>query len=919
MKLQLRDNTLLKIGCILAFLFTLQNFCYGGGTANISTSSSMIANTSVCQGSPAPTTTATFTNCGNGGGASTSTVTVSWYYNTTGATGTLTGATLLTSGVQTVTNTATVAFSITSANGPYNALMATGGNYYIFCTITSPSDFSCGIGSGATLYSGTSGTPGVRLITVSVPPTTSSNGGNQILAQCATSTTLTGNTPAVGTGTWTASPSAGVTFSPNANTPGATANGMTPGTSYTFTWTIASAGCPSSASSLTVTTSQGPGCWVYCNSTWSNQTDDWISNVTFNTIANASGSNAGGYGNYSGTCTSVMLGSIHQLCVTVTVNGGFTQHAFAYFDWNNDGDFSDAGESIDLGQVSGTGTLCANITIPAGATLGNTKMRIIEKYNVDPTSACESGSYGETEDYCVNIVPNSGTCTDGILNQDETGIDCGGASCLPCHCTNGIMDGDETAIDYGGSCGDCYNGIQDGSETGIDCGGPNCLPCSTNSTMTPSTLCCAATAQASVYPTNCDQVGTSAYNLNSPVVELISQSGACVPSPSPTGCGAVSTLGNWTHLSLEDGVNYLQMSWDQGAGDGINTGNSTVYSSLFQGTGCASLSYVSCKPILQFSSGSYLIYQATWSGLDPNQDVWIYTWNDNGKTYNLDFQFIGVNQQPTNTSCASSSAALGDACNLGAPGATFTTPGAGGYSCTGGSWGSNENTTFYSFTASATTGSLIIDGIICNDGSSGNAQFGVWTSCAAIGTYGANFLGCAVGTATISLSSLTPGQTYYIASDGYAGDNCKWGFSGTGIILPIELANFYGSHDGKNVNLFWSTSSESNNDYFTIQRTKDGKEFEDIGIIQGAGNSTSLLEYNFVDYSPYSGTSYYRIKQTDFDGKFDYTQLISVQSNNEDGILVKTINLMGQEVGKEYSGMVIDIYDNGKTVKRFKE
>ncbi len=71
------------------------------------------------------------------------------------------------------------------------------------------------------------------------------------------------------------------------------------------------------------------------------------------------------------------------------------------------------------------------------------------------------------------------TCTDGIQNQDETGIDCGG-SCDPCiSCTDGIQNGDETDIDCGGSCDPCptcTDGIQNQDETGIDCGG-SCDPC----------------------------------------------------------------------------------------------------------------------------------------------------------------------------------------------------------------------------------------------------------------------------------------------------------------------------------------------------------------------------------------------------------------------------------------------------------
>ncbi|MFK7810113.1 MAG: DUF6252 family protein [Saprospiraceae bacterium] len=71
------------------------------------------------------------------------------------------------------------------------------------------------------------------------------------------------------------------------------------------------------------------------------------------------------------------------------------------------------------------------------------------------------------------------TCTDGILNQDETDIDCGGVCSACVSCTDGIQNGDETDIDCGGSCSpcpSCTDGIQNGDETDVDCGG-SCDPC----------------------------------------------------------------------------------------------------------------------------------------------------------------------------------------------------------------------------------------------------------------------------------------------------------------------------------------------------------------------------------------------------------------------------------------------------------
>lgn len=523
----------------------------------------------------------------------------------------------------------------------------------------------------------------------------------------------------------------------------------------------------------------------------------------------------------------------------------------------------------------------------------------------DPTTGPTGGTFFAGNGDCVS-------CSNGIQDGDETGVDCGGSSCVPCSCLNGVQDGNETGIDYGGDCGDCYDGVQNGSETGIDCGGPFCLPCTTNNSTVNSETCCDASEVAIVYPTNCSQIGTSAYNLNSPVVNMTSSS-ACAPSTSPTGCGTVTTTGTWTQLDLAEGVEYVQLS--PISVNSFGNGNTTTYHAYYQGTDCSNLTFIDCQPALDFSSGSYFIYESSVTGLDPTQNLWVYTWNSGNKAFNIDFQAVGA-APASNTSCPGSTA-LGEACNLGSQGASFSTPGANFVSCTGGNWGSNENTTFYSFTADNSTASLEIDGIICNDGTNGDAQFGVWTSCAAIGTYGSDFLGCAVGTATLSLSPLTPGQTYYIAADGFAGDNCTWGFTGTGIILPIELKSFTGYHNGHDVELEWITSSEYNNDYFTIQRTPDGKVFEDIAIVDGAGTTQEQQFYSFVDRSPYKGTSYYRLKQTDFDGKFEYSDIISMRYGKKGVLLMKTYNLMGQEVDFSFKGMVIDLYSDGSTNKRY--
>ena len=96
--------------------------------------------------------------------------------------------------------------------------------------------------------------------------------------------------------------------------------------------------------------------------------------------------------------------------------------------------------------------------------------------------------------------------------------------------------------------------------------------------------------------------------------------------------------------------------------------------------------------------------------------------------------------------------------------------------------------------------------------------------------------------------------------------------------LPIKLNKFSASAYGETVYLDFSTASEINNDYFSIERSKDGKSFELIGELEGAGNSTKALSYNFIDREPLPGLNFYRIKQTDFDGRYSYSDVRSVRS-----------------------------------------
>lgn len=98
--------------------------------------------------------------------------------------------------------------------------------------------------------------------------------------------------------------------------------------------------------------------------------------------------------------------------------------------------------------------------------------------------------------------------------------------------------------------------------------------------------------------------------------------------------------------------------------------------------------------------------------------------------------------------------------------------------------------------------------------------------------------------------------------------------------LPVTLTGFKAEAvSGQSVHCKWSTASEKNNDFFTIERSRDGKEFTEAGRVAGAGNSSTVQTYFFTDNSPLSGTSYYRLKQTDFDGQFTYSNVEMVKQS----------------------------------------
>ncbi len=133
-----------------------------------------------------------------------------------------------------------------------------------------------------------------------------------------------------------------------------------------------------------------------------------------------------------------------------------------------------------------------------------------------------------------------------------------------------------------------------------------------------------------------------------------------------------------------------------------------------------------------------------------------------------------------------------------------------------------------------------------NGGTTGNANAGTVVSLAPMSSFGAF--------AIVSTSSANP--------------------------LPVELISFNAIANGDHVDLLWSTATEINSDYFTLERTINNLDFEKVKDVKGSGNTTITTNYSFADELPYQGISYYRLKQTDFDGKIFTSDLKKVEFNS---------------------------------------
>lgn len=181
-------------------------------------------------------------------------------------------------------------------------------------------------------------------------------------------------------------------------------SGLSASTTYSFSVKAKDAAGNVSAASNTVSVTTLANSVTYCTAAATNTNDERIGNVKFGTINNSS-TGAAGYENFTAISTNVTRGTAYAISITPTWTASKYNEAYSvYIDYNGNGVFTDSGEKVWTKTGSTTTPVTGSITIPATATLGATRMRVMMKYSTAPTSPCGTYTYGQVEDYTVNIM-----------------------------------------------------------------------------------------------------------------------------------------------------------------------------------------------------------------------------------------------------------------------------------------------------------------------------------------------------------------------------------------------------------------------------------------------------------------------------------------------------------------------------------
>jgi hypothetical protein len=415
----------------------------------------------------------------------------------------------------------------------------------------------------------------------------------------------------------------------------------------------------------------------------------------------------------------------------------------------------------------------------------------------------------------------------------------------------------------------CSDGIQNGSETGIDCGGP-CTAC-----VAPAGYSCAsAVAITDGY--------TTASTITSPGTGGIED---WVTTATVTSGNAATDdftdpdvyLFSYTTGSVAGESFYFTIEYDVATDENH---------SIAVWSGCTGTSLTG-----NITSSTQIISDINGvcaSNLAANTTYYISVGNAHFSTRYLRFDvvefIVEIDNVRPDDECATASLMNSSLPISGSTRCFYSASAGSPAGC-----GSIQNDSWVRFTASASSAEISYE--ISNCTSNWGVQLSVFEgSCGALTLIPGSCINYAANNSTglWSFAGLTPGNDYYIRADGYAGDLCTYTYQIlSGIVLPVGLISFDGERNGIVNHISWSTSSETNNHYFLLEKSIDGFNFNYLTTLQGAGNSSKNLNYNFQDVERSMQTTYYRLTQVDFDGHQKQEGIITVRSTSLENDIVE--------------------------------
>ncbi|WP_435260988.1 M4 family metallopeptidase [Tenacibaculum sp. nBUS_03] len=196
--------------------------------------------------------------------------------------------------------------------------------------------------------------------------------------------------------------------------------GLTANTGYSFSVKAQDAAGNESSSSNVANVTTLPNAVSYCASKGNNSSYEWIDYVSFGGMTNSTG-NDGGYADYTSKVATVATGSTNQLIVSTGFRStAYNEYYSIWIDYNQNGTF-ESSEKVASGNSTSSGNLSYNVSVPSGANLGTTRMRVSMKWNASQT-ACESFSYGEVEDYTVSVITSNASVVNTLTSSIKSDI-----------------------------------------------------------------------------------------------------------------------------------------------------------------------------------------------------------------------------------------------------------------------------------------------------------------------------------------------------------------------------------------------------------------------------------------------------------------------------------------------------------------